>query len=37
MKHDRQPTINRFIEKYRRLAKNNKKAFKEYLDAKVIR
>ena len=37
MEFDRQPTINRFIEKYRRLAKNNKKAFKEYLDAKVTR
>ena len=37
MKLDRQPTINQFVEKYRRLVKYKKREFKEYLAAKIIR
>jgi|TARA_B100001964_G_scaffold233055_1_gene289756 hypothetical protein len=37
MRLDRQPIINRFVEKYRRLVKYKKREFEEYLAAKVIR
>ena len=37
MKHDREPTMKRFVEMYRRMTRDNKKAFKEFISAKVTR